>query len=186
MFKASKFKFNNFNFDYTSHSRRKNQYKKIFEADLKMRSCFNCIHRGINCLIHRSSDKCAFCVRLEISCDLAVSSEDWERLNVERERLRNEIAKYRKTLSNIQFELIRLKKEQESLGKNASVLIAREDRNLKKIKENAFKTSEAASTIFEFFDFELFFLFESIFFSFDVNFFHYTDLSIFEHSSNVS
>ena len=182
MLKAIKLKFNSKLDDSTT--RRKNQYKKILEEDVKMRPCSNCIRRSTRCVAHRSSDKCAACIQSTKRCDLLIFSEDWRRLNIERERLRDEITKRRETISKTLFELFKLKKKQKILRKNANAMIIRENQNLRKLKKNVFKSFDIIAINFEFFDFELFFFFESI--SFDLNFFDYSDLPLFEHSSNVS
>ena len=105
-------------------------------------------------------------------------------MNIERERLRDEIAKRREMISKALSELFKLKKEQKILRKNANAMIARENQNLRKLKKNVFKSSDIIAANFEFFNLELFFFFASI--PLNLNFFDYSDLSFFEHSSNVS
>ena len=110
-----------------------------------MRPCSNCIFLGIVCVAHRSSNKCASCVSLAKTCDLVVSVEDWNKLDAEREQIRNEIDKHRRLVSDSLAELSRLEKLQDSLRKGASSMIAREDQNLKEMEEDASNISVSAS-----------------------------------------
>ena len=180
--KAIKLKFNPKLDDSTT--RRKNQYKEILEEGVEMRPCSNCIRRGIRCVAHRSSGKCAACIQSTKRCDLLVSSEDWRRLDVERERLRDEIAKRRETISKALSELSKLEEEQEVLRKDASAMIAREDQNLKKLEENVSKSSDTIAANSEPSDLELSSFLESI--PLDLSSFDYSDLPPFEHSPNAS
>lgn len=120
-----------------SIARRFFQHKGIIEEGVEMYPCSNCIRRDTRCLAHRSSSKFAACVHSTKSCDLIVLSEDWRKLDAERERLRNEIAKRRRLISEAFFELSKLEEEQENLRQNASAMLAREHQNLKEVEEDA-------------------------------------------------
>ena len=129
---------------------------------MKIHLYFNYIFREICCFAHRDYRKSDFYVNFEIICNLIMSAENWDKLNVEREKFRKKIAKLRKIITNAQHEFLTLKNAQKKLRTNANAIIARE--NSTASKKNFFETFEIILTNFKFFDLELFFLFESIFF----------------------
>ena len=114
--------------------RRDRQIKALFEEGSEMRPCSGCICRGVRCVAHRDSQRCAECVRSESSCDLVVTAEDWDILDKERERLRKEIAKRRQLVSTAQRELEQLEEAQEKLRTRACAMIAREAQNLEEME----------------------------------------------------
>ena len=106
-------------------------------------------------------------------------------MNAEREKLRVELERQRKLMFDALLEIIKLKKLQKIFRKNANVMIVRENQTLKELKKNAFITFAVISAFFESADFELFALFEFVFFSLNLNFFDYTELLFSKRSSNV-
>lgn len=168
-------------------ARHSSQYERLLIEIVEMRPCSLCINRGVRCIAHRSSDKCAECINAKVLCDLVVSDEDWFRLNSERDEVRDKITNIRRTLDSLSKEISKATAElakcldlESKLQKKSGEMLARENQNLKEMEEDASRSSDP---IFDPFDPELSAFFESV--PFDWGSFGCNDPPFVERSSNA-
>ena len=106
-----------------------------------MRTCGHCLTGGKECKVLNNCDKCEACVRLGVSCDLYIFSEEINKVSEEINKVSKEILQLEKEKDAITAQKQEIKVKKERLCKQIAFLkkcqlelIRTELQNIKELK----------------------------------------------------
>lgn len=109
---------------------------RILSNGIKMTPCANCKKKGRSCVVSKESKRCAECVRRGVRCDvLGPSTDDWDSLQREEERLEREVAAAIQQAQEAFARQLRLMKQQKLLKSRASEMLRRGLKTLDQLDE---------------------------------------------------
>jgi predicted ribosome quality control (RQC) complex YloA/Tae2 family protein len=127
-----------------SSRQRKLLAEKIEKKGVVFMPCNHCLKDEQPCVVSRTSRKCSHCVRHGfLDCDAKeITAADFDRLELEKERLRNEIRSERKRLQAAALEqqsalakIIRLERLQEVTEEREGELLRRGVHNIEELEK---------------------------------------------------
>lgn len=109
---------------------------RILSSGIEMAPCANCKKKGRSCVVSKESKRCAECVRRGMRCDaLGPSTDDWDSLQREEERLEREVAAAIQQAQEAFARQLRLMKQQKLLKTRASEMLRRGLKTLDQLDE---------------------------------------------------
>ncbi|KAA6408822.1 MAG: hypothetical protein FRX48_07166 [Lasallia pustulata] len=134
---------------YTRRSRLADRIAKF--GVLAMRPCRRCVTGGRECLTSPESDRCSACVRSGVSCDLAISPAELDRVEEELLRLRKEkedvSVRKRELKAELRAKKERLRKQIAFLEKRQADLIRTELQNIEELEADERRERELEAQV---------------------------------------
>jgi hypothetical protein len=93
---------------------------RIFLSGIEMIPCWYCEHHGRKCVVGIGSKKCSECVCQGRTCDAETPSpSDWRSIELEEERLKNELLRVQQLAAEMSARAVRLQKQRDALQSKA-------------------------------------------------------------------